>query len=211
MEPITLALLAVGVSVTYIIKVAIKNYNTAQQLRDIINKHTNYIDATYEPHGNDLQMAAACTESLNRNFKGEDILSCWNKMSIDERKQKVITLTKEAASIMGVEVNNIVFDESTTRYGSYSPNGTICFSEPFLACDSQGEIIRTIYHELKHGTQEKAIQAGTNNPYGYDTPTLVVWVENNLKYENGDQDFLFYYGQQIEVDARGFAQSVFQG
>ena len=85
------------------------------------------------------------------------------------------------------------------------------FSEPFLACDSQGEIIRTIYHELKHGTQEKAIQAGTNNPYGYDTPTLVVWVENNLKYENGDQDFLFYYGQQIEVDARGFAQSVFQG
>ena len=39
-------------------------------------------------------------------------------MSIDERKQKVITLTKEAASIMGVEVNNIVFDESTTRYGS---------------------------------------------------------------------------------------------
>ena len=43
MEPITLALLAVGASVTYIIKVAIKNYNTAQQLRDIINKHTNYI------------------------------------------------------------------------------------------------------------------------------------------------------------------------
>ena len=69
MEPITLALLAVGVSVTYIIKVAIKNYNTAQQLRDIINKHTNYIDATYEPHGNDLQMAAACTVSFHAGIR----------------------------------------------------------------------------------------------------------------------------------------------
>lgn len=210
MEPITLAVLAVGASVTYIIKVAIKNYNKAQQLQDIINKHTNYIDATYMPHGNDLQMASACTESLNRNFNGEDILSSWNKMSINERKQKVITLTEEAASIMGVEVDKVVFDESTTRYGSYNPDGTICFSEPFLACDSRGEIIRTIYHELKHGTQEKAIQMGTDNPYGYDAPTLVIWVENNLKYENGDQDFLFYYGQQIEVDARGFARTVFQ-
>lgn len=211
MEPITLALLAVGASVTWITKVAIRNYNAAQQLRAIINKHTNYVDATYEPHGNDLQMASACKESLNRNFQEEDILSCWNRMSIDERKQTVITLTEEAASIMGVNVNNIVFDESPTRYGSYNPDGTIFFSEHFIACDSQGEIIRTIYHELKHGTQDRAIQMGANNPYGYETPTLVVWVENNLKYENGDQDFLFYYGQQIEVDARGFAQTVFQG
>lgn len=211
MEPVTIAVLAAGVVITSAIKAAINNYNKAKHLSDIIDRHTVYIDATYEPHGNDAQMALACTNSLNKNFGGDEILSRWVMMSMDERKQMMQTLTKEAAAIMDVDINAIVFDDSTNRYGGYCPDGTIFFSEPLLACDNQGEMIRTIYHELKHVTQEKAIQMGTSNSYGYDALTLAIWVKDQLKYENGDRDFLYYYGQQIEIDARGFAGTVFQG
>lgn len=209
MEPITLAVIAIGAAATWAVKVAISNYNTAQKLGKLIGDHAEFVDATYEPHGNDKQMALACTNSLNKNFGNKDILSNWNAMSINERKQMMTTLTREAATIMGVSVNNIVFNDSTTNLGSYQSDGTIYFSESFLACDCRGEMIRTIYHELKHATQIAAIQIGTENPYNYDGLTLAVWVKDNLRYEDGNRDFLYYYGQQIEIDARGFAKTVF--
>ena len=105
-------------------------------------------------------------------------------------------------------VDNIIFTDVSCM-GCYSASdNTIMFSNLYIAQDvCNVEIVKTIFHELKHAVQFKAI--GKNgNVWGYSMDTLVAWANNYQDYISASWDPEGYMTQPIELDSFGFECSV---
>ena len=82
------------------------------------------------------------------------------------------------------------------------------FSNLYIAQDvCNVEIVKTIFHELKHAVQFKAI-GKDGNVWGYSTETLIAWANNWQGYISGSLDPEGYMTQPIELDSFGFECSV---
>ena len=127
----------------------------------------------------------------------------------DEQKRLLLKeITIKASEVMNVELDNIIFTDVSCM-GCYSASdNTIMFSNLYIAQDvCNVEIVKTIFHELKHAVQFKAI--GKNgNVWGYSMDTLVAWANNYQDYISASWDPEGYMTQPIELDSFGFECSV---
>lgn len=169
----------------------------------------------YKPEACDEKMRMDCNNLLQQYFKEPVDLPLYQRidikmrsLGIEQRKDLLRELTEKAAEIMQVELDDIKF-ENMSYMGVYdSDKNALVLSVPYIKEDQCSiEAVKTIFHELKHAVQFKAICTG-GNVWGYSDETLVAWANNYLNYIKPEWDPEGYIIQPIEVDSFGFECSV---
>lgn len=173
------------------------------------------LQANYKPEECDEKMRLSCQQLLQTYFKEPIDAPMYQRIDEkmrglnDEQKRLLLKeITIKASEVMNVELDNIIFTDVSCM-GCYSASdNTIMFSNLYIAQDvCNVEIVKTIFHELKHAVQFKAI--GRNgNVWGYSMDTLVAWANNYQDYISASWDPEGYMTQPIELDSFGFECSV---
>lgn len=173
-------------------------------INDVLAEH-------YKPEPCDIEMRKQCQMLLQRFFEEPEDMPMYQRIdykmnSLDEKqkKQLLLDIAKEAAVVMNVKIDRFFFEDSTSM-GCYNfMDNSIMLSNAYLSIDQCNvEIVKTIFHELKHAVQYDAI--GTNgNVWGYSQDTLIAWANNFANYISGSVDPEGYMTQPVEIDGFGF-------
>ncbi|MDE5876087.1 MAG: hypothetical protein K2H47_01050 [Muribaculaceae bacterium] len=157
-----------------------------------------------------------CREIMKSNFPLgiEDRLKV---MTPTERADLFQKLILELNSVYGVNITNIAFlhtDEiGSGTYGYYlRETHSIRFNFDLLSLDDPAilrEMVDTIFHEMRHALQYKAVSDSSCN-YGTDEQRYL-WALNFLNYIPGYVDFAYYQQQILEADARQIAELSMKG
>ena len=173
------------------------------------------LQANYKPEECDEKMRLSCQQLLQTYFKEPIDAPMYQRIDEkmrglnDEQKRLLLKeITIKASEVMNVKLDNIIFTDVSCM-GCYSASdNTIMFSNLYIAQDVYNvEIVKTIFHELKHAVQFKAI-GKDGNVWGYNTETLIAWANNWQDYISGSLDPEGYMTQPIELDSFGFECSV---
>lgn len=173
------------------------------------------LQANYKPEECDEKMRLDCQQLLQDYFYEPVDAAMYQRIEekmrgMDEEQKRLLLqeITIKASEVMNVKLDNIVFTDVSCM-GCYSASdNTIMFSNLYIAQDvCNVEIVKTIFHELKHAVQFKAI-GKDGNVWGYNTETLIAWANNWQDYISGSLDPEGYMTQPIELDSFGFECSV---
>lgn len=173
------------------------------------------LQANYKPEECDEKMRIDCQQLLQAYFNEPVDAAMYQRIEekmrgMDEEQKRLLLqeITIKASEVMNVKLDNIVFTDVSCM-GCYSASdNTIMFSNLYIAQDvCNVEIVKTIFHELKHAVQFKAI-GKDGNVWGYSTETLIAWANNWQDYISGSLDPEGYMTQPIELDSFGFECSV---
>ncbi len=177
-------------------------------INDILQTH-------YKPEHCDAKIREDCEKMLQQYFKEPANLPLYQRidekmktMNVEQRKEMLRELTTKIADIMQIKLDGIIFDDNQCM-GYYDPQkNCIMISVPYIQQDECNvEVVKTIFHELKHAIQFKAISQG-GNIWGYSDATLIAWANNWQEYIRPELDPESYMTQPLEVDAFGFECSV---
>lgn len=159
----------------------------------------------------DYALIEKCREVMKSNFP-HGIEARLRGMSPTERADLFQKLVLELNSVYGVNITNIAFlhvDE--IGYGTYGyyirETNSIRFNFDLLSSDEPlilREMVDTIFHEMRHALQYKAVSDSTCN-YGTEEQRYL-WALNFLNYIPGYVDFAYYQQQILEADARQIAE-----
>lgn len=169
----------------------------------------------YHPEECDEKMKVECQALLEDFFKEPSDLPMYLRiehhmkgMSSEQKKVLIEQITQKTSSIMGVNIASVNFENSQSMGAYHLGKNSLMVSEAYLEFDECNvEIIKTIFHELKHAVQFKAITPG-GNIWGYSEETLIAWANNFQDYINYMWDPEGYILQAIETDSFGFECSV---
>lgn len=178
------------------------------------------LSANYHPEECDKRMCQECQTMLEEYFKEPAgaplhvrIAERMRGMTPSQKKDFLKELTSKASRIMHVKLDNIVF-ENISSMGYYDPSqNTMAISNAYFELNDANmaildqanvELVKTIFHELKHAVQYNALNQGLQNDWGYSEGTLISWANNFQSYINYHIDPEGYYTQPIEVDSFGF-------
>lgn len=173
------------------------------------------LQANYKPEECDEKMRLDCQQLLQDYFNEPVDAAMYQRIEekmrgMDEEQKRLLLqeITIKASEVMNVKLDNIVFTDVSCM-GCYSASdNTIMFSNLYIAQDvCNVEIVKTIFHELKHAVQFKAM-GKDGNVWGYNTETLIAWANNWQDYISGSLDPEGYMTQPIELDSFGFECSV---
>ena len=200
-------IIAVGVALAAMIKLRRENRRLIDIIRTMLPSNENG-EIVYVPEECDIQMAQRCRELVEREFPN-GVSASLSSISFDERKNRLKSFVAQASKEMGVSIPKVEFDQSSSCAGGYSfSKDVLVISEVFIANDSDlNDCINTVFHELKHKVQHEATKKG-GNKWGYSNHLVALWDVNFRKYIRPEIDPLGYYVQIVEVDARGFANSI---
>lgn len=184
-----------------------KKNEEIEALRRAITQYSQ----TYSFEPCDEKLIKKCRTYISNKFSGT-IESEFSKYhSMNERKQLASEVAQELADVMGVNLDEVTFEELGlfTRGYAISENGktSIVLNEAFLVADPQ-QIIKTICHELRHCIQ---IQSCRNNKWGFSPQRIAQWLYSWQHYVECDsiEKYEAYQKQIIEIDALNFAEAVF--
>lgn len=152
-----------------------------------------------------------CKEILREEFP-QGIESKIASMSLAEREELFRSMIGRLNEVYGVEISDIRFLPSTEAgdytFGFYNyEQNFIAFNKDFLNSSDPSvvkEMINTIFHEMRHAYQYKAI---TNTGIGSEEQRRV-WAMNMVNYIPAEVDFALYQLQAVENDARAYAELV---
>lgn len=169
----------------------------------------------YKPEECDNEMRDKCQNLIEQYFKepeGAELYERVNEkmknLNEDEKKELLREITIKASDIMQVKIDNIVFSNDYNMGCYYSDENKLMISSAYFNQESCGvEVVKTIFHELKHAVQYKAISPG-GNVWGYSDETLISWVNNYQNYISSASDPEEYLRQPIEIDSFGYECSV---
>lgn len=173
------------------------------------------LNANYKPEACDEKMRIDCQDLLSQYFKEPEDAQLYQRidekmkgLSETEKKELLREITIKASSIMQVHIDNIEFSNNSCM-GAYNYlNNSLMISNAYLNQDGCNvELVKTIFHELKHAVQYNAISHG-GNVWGYSDETLIAWVNNFQNYINCTLDPEGYFYQPIEIDSFGYECSV---
>ena len=166
----------------------------------------------YHPvEGIDDIIKEKCTELLDKTFPDPQSEPLWNRidlkmksMNLEDRKVFVKELTQHAAQVMHVKLRDVKF-EDFAGYGCFrASDDSVTISNAYLQIEDEGvEVVKTIFHELKHAVQFQSLKTN-GNVWGYPVEVLAVWANNFQNYVNAQIDPEGYFTQPIELDAFGF-------
>ena len=176
---------------------------------------SDILTQNYKPEECDRKMIENCQNLLQRFFKepvdlpmAQRIEQKMKGLSNEEKKQLLSEITLEACKVMDVNVSQVIFaDDPCMGYYNFEEN-VIMFSNAYIAQDAYNvEIVKTVFHELKHAVQFRAI-GRDGNVWGYSQETLIAWAGNYVDYISCSSDPEGYFKQPLEVDSFGFECSV---
>ena len=153
----------------------------------------------YDFQGVDCMEDVERLDSNLKNFTKEN----WEKLDIDEQKEKVTDLAQYIVDVTGLEnppkiefYNN---DEEGDYGGFNRESNTLSINEHMLY--QNDEAADTVAHELWHALQYQR----ASNP---KTKLDAMYAENFNDYISPTEDFEGYQSQILEAEARSFAQQI---
>lgn len=170
-------------------------------------------DEGYVPNDLDNQLIEKSKAIIGRHFP-TGIEESLADMEIDQRMDTLKELCENISELYGIRVDAIKFEPGenigTNICGLYDfQNKRIVINVDMLASDNP-QILRdtvdTVIHECRHGLQYTAITT-SDYPLATDLQKKS-WANNYTNYIRPEVDPRFYYLQEMEFDARNFAQAV---
>ena len=161
----------------------------------------------------DRALIEKCREVMKETFP-EGIEKRFRSLSLNERTALLRKMILELNGIYGVNVRDIAFlhsreiGEGTLGYYDIDSN-CIRFNVDYIDIDNPElwtHIIGTVFHELRHALQYRAV---TDSSCNYGTQEqLRLWALNLVNYIPANVDFALYQEQIVEADARQIAELV---
>lgn len=179
---------------------------------------TPLLEKNYKPEQCDLEMLKRCRDLLENEFPYPQELCMWTRiegimagLSYEDRKALIEELYAKAADEMKLNPAPALNFEDIPFYGLfYSEEDRVCLSSSMLKDDKACvEMVKTIFHELKHTVQWRAIQEG-GNVWGYSDDLLSQWALNHMNYVSPYDDPEGYIMQGMEMDSFGFETCLIQ-
>ncbi len=175
-------------------------------------------EAMVQMNSTDEEMIAV-SKNIIREFFGSDIYETVRCMKNTERIDLMARFANRLAKEYGLDTDidvDIYELENCGRY-IFSENKAV-FNISLLMVDKNNkyfeycvqEVIETIFHELRHAVQWKAVNS--NDSRNFDEETLKAWSDNFFgNYIDPDVDFSGYSKQPVEADAMTFAAQIMEG
>ncbi len=152
----------------------------------------------------DLMVQENIMEFISQDKYSND---AWFDYTREEKEMCLMEVFDYVSERLGVNVDGIAFDETTSANGCYDrDSNTIIIKEGCLGEWANNGVIKTLIHEMRHAYQ----WAATENPdlYVVSDETRTVWAEN-LRIENyikaSEENKYAYRAQPVEWDAANFA------
>lgn len=154
----------------------------------------------------------------NRLFENEEFLeilygfhsSNWKKMTIEERKVLINLFIDKYSEVLGIDKLKFKKGKNKSYAGSYNDiNGLVNVNAKAIEDTSQYDIMDTLFHELRHNFQHRAVAKNLTEYETVDEELVKKWKLNFLfsprGYSNyidtqGDNKGLYLY-QPVEKDA----------
>lgn len=219
-------LVVLGYVAIQIVRYVIARMNYWSERRKFVEENQEYInqvqamDAMYAPEPPDVELAEKCGNYLAEKFPS-GIEAAVQSMSNEELMGLFLQIENDAEQLMGVSIDNVDFYESetpptSTYFGYYNrQDNSLHINRAFILSGDPRlvrEQVSTIFHELKHARQWKAIEncLADDNTFGYSEQQIMVWAENFKNYipcALGDE---IYRKQPVERDSFGFERRVME-
>ena len=182
-----------------------------------VRKRTEEWCKTLPLTGEDRRLIESNRE-LMREFFPDGIENTLRGMPLDERVELMKNLIDRANSVYGVDVSVVKFAPASElgecTYGQFEREAnTVSVNLDILASD-EGDVMRaivgTVFHELRHAQQYKAI-TDENYAYGSEEQRRL-WALNFSadNYIQPEVDFVLYQKQAVEADARQVAEHIIE-
>ena len=206
-------------NISGVVKNLIARWREHQRLLEQREDYLRWVqeqEIEYRPDKVDVTLARQCKEFLWEIFP-DGIASKVEQMTDEEILNLFEQMTKDAASIMGVELQDIDLYSNSKRpqcyyCGYYNWQSQAFHLNAAFLLSHQVELIEeqiyTIFHELKHARQWEAVNG--EKDFGYSQETIQRWAENFKYYIPGDENDEAYRKQPVENDAYGF-ESILKG
>jgi hypothetical protein len=173
------------------------------------------LNLNYKPEECDEKMKNECINLLEEYFKEPADIPLYQRiqtkmkgLNTEQRKELLKELSIKASEVMHIKLDNIEFANDACMGAYNSQENSLMISNAYIEQDACAvEVVKTIFHELKHVVQFNAIGQG-GNIWGYSDDTLIAWVNNWQDYISPEWDPEGYYTQPMEVDSFGFECSV---
>ena len=187
----------------------------------------------FEPNEQDEEIAVNLAECLEETFP-DGIAETLLDMD-EEKRLKVFTFLTEKLALsfrLGTDVLeriqlvDFIEDDDCVRYSKYNTE-THCIqmnknmllydlyneaAEERVTVMVLSECVRTVIHELRHAYQYQAVLKNINcEDYSVQDikGRVNLWTENFTDYISSKENLREYMNQPLEVDARGYADYVF--
>lgn len=205
-----LLIIAIAVAAVELIKMIAEAFEWGSQTLPSPNIN-DHLREKYHPEECDLKMQAKCREMLQEHFPEPKDMPLYIRiqnrldgMAAEDKKAVVLDIAARAAQIMQVDVDKIEFIDDHNMGSYHFKTRRLSISNAYVESDIDNvELIKTIFHELKHGVQYQAIGAG-GNVWGYSDETLIDWLNNLQHYTRPEVDRELYFTQPLEIDSFGF-------
>lgn len=142
-----------------------------------------------------------------------EVAERWAQLTDAERKAIIDQKIEELAKEYGVDVEDIIWDDTISGNGSWSEDEKAVRLNPDRLSDP--DLLHTVAHEMRHARQYEAIEDNNDfqfwwedDPFdaheedGITEEQAEEWEENFDDYKSPDKDFDAYYNQPVEADAR---------
>ena len=167
---------------------------------------------TAEMSETDLEMQQQTVQIMRDTF-GTDINESIQKLSAAERIQKAEEFVNNLTMIYGLDIKIEFFGENRVHCGHYNmkENSLNLNVADLLSKNEENiyEFFDTIFHELRHAVQWKAVQE--EGFWNVEENTREQWLHNFDNYISVNVDPQGYALQTIEADARTFATGCLKG
>jgi len=148
-----------------------------------------------------------------RGTASPEVAERWAQLTDAERKAIIDQKIEELAKEYGVDVEDIIWDDTISGNGSWSEDEKAVRLNPDRLSDP--DLLHTVAHEMRHARQYEAIEDNNDfqfwwedDPFdaheedGITEEQAEEWEENFDDYKSPDKDFDAYYNQPVEADAR---------
>lgn len=172
----------------------------------------------YKPEACDIELRDKCVRFLRVFFKEPADAQMYQRiqyrlknLSVHQKQELIREIVNRVSGIMQVELTDVYFVDDLRSMGLYdAQRNCIVFSNAYLQRDDDlcnVEVIKTIFHELKHAVQHKSLTEN-GNVWGYSDDTRLNWMINFMRYIEADENLEMYMSQPVELDSFGFESCV---
>ncbi|HBL40966.1 MAG TPA: hypothetical protein DDY98_05100 [Ruminococcaceae bacterium] len=166
----------------------------------------NPFDETGEKNETDEMREEKLAEIMSDVFT-DDVVESWDSLTDEQRNELLDEYYTRAGEELGITATHVYYEDIHSIYpgtdGYSQGDGTVHVDSSLSFADT----LNTVTHEMRHQFQSEAIANPEKFP-DISEETIQRWQYECDNYINGDYDLEAYANQLIEIDARGFAESI---
>ncbi|MCI6996192.1 MAG: hypothetical protein MR936_05190 [Eubacterium sp.] len=153
------------------------------------------------------------TADIMAEVFSEDVIASWSELSLDEKAEKLNEYYTKAGDKLGINTKGVIVEPMNTEPGDtllgYNSGDGYIHLNSFVLDDPSmlGKVLETATHEMRHQFQHDVVV----NPSQFQdisNDTIEKWIYEQNNYISPEYDYQGYYEQDIEADARNYAENV---